>query len=133
MLRQFYFKLFCKNLVTNEELKRFGITDCVKCVTCCENDSIEHAFFDCQSLLKLCDESLQWFNSLHKIKVSLTSLLNAFSIYQHQTRIFLIITDKGFAFSSVKCKAVPLRLQTMQEKQGTSDLLSSLKQTNDFT
>ena len=25
-----------------------------------ENDSIEHAFFDCQSLLKLCDKSLQW-------------------------------------------------------------------------
>ena len=31
-------------------------------------------FFECQSFLKLSDESLQWFNSLHKIKVSLTSL-----------------------------------------------------------
>ena len=133
MLRKLYFKLWHRELVTNEEeLKGFGITDCVKCVMCCENDSIEHAFFDCQSLLKLCDscdKSLEWFNTLYKIKVSLTSLLNAFefSIYQHQTPIYLIITDKGFASSSVKCKAVPLCLQAMQEIQGTSDLLSSLK------
>jgi len=61
-LRQFYFKLLHRILVTNKELNRFGITDCVKCVMCGENDSIEHAFFDCQSLLKLCEESLQWFN-----------------------------------------------------------------------
>ena len=30
---------------------------------CNENDSIEHAFFECQSFKKLCDESLQWFNN----------------------------------------------------------------------
>ena len=67
-LRQFYFKLLHRILVTYKELNRFGITDCVKCVLCGENDSIEHAFFDCQSLLKLSgDESLQWFNSLHQI------------------------------------------------------------------
>lgn len=73
-LRQLYFKLLHRILVTNKELKRFGITDCEKCVTCGENDSIEHTFFECQSFLKLSDESLQWFNSYHKINVSLTSL-----------------------------------------------------------
>jgi len=35
--------------------------------------TIEHAFFDCQSLWKLYD-SLQWFNSLHQINVCLTLL-----------------------------------------------------------
>ena len=73
-LRQFYFKLLHRILVTNNELNRFGITDCVKCVLCGENDSTEHAFFDCQFLLKLCDKSIQWFNSLHQINVSLTLL-----------------------------------------------------------
>ena len=51
-LRQFYFKLLHRILVTNKELKRFGISDCDKCVMCGENDSIEHAFFECQSFLK---------------------------------------------------------------------------------
>ena len=69
-----YFKLLHRILVTNKELKQFGITDCEKCVMCSKNDSIEHAFFECQSFLKLTDESLQWFNSLHKINVCLTSL-----------------------------------------------------------
>jgi len=74
-LRQFYFKLLHRILVTNKELNWFGIpTDCVKCVLCHENDSIKHAFFDCQSFLKLCVESLQWFSNLHQINVSLTSL-----------------------------------------------------------
>ena len=59
-------------LVTNKELNRFGITDCDKCVMGGENDSIEYTFFECQSFLKLSDESLQWFNSLNKTNVSLT-------------------------------------------------------------
>ena len=46
-LRQFYFKLLHRILVTNKELKRFGITDCEKCVMCGENDSVEHTFFEC--------------------------------------------------------------------------------------
>ena len=52
-LRQFYFKLLHRILVTNKELTRFGITDCTMCVMCGENDSIEHTFFECRSFLKL--------------------------------------------------------------------------------
>ena len=69
-----FWKAWRDKIVTNKELKRFGITDCDKCVMCGENDSIEHTFFECQSFLKLSDESLQWFNSLNKINVSLISL-----------------------------------------------------------
>ena len=42
-LRQFCFKLLHRIVVTNKELKRFGIADYRKCVMCSENDSIEHA------------------------------------------------------------------------------------------
>jgi len=41
-LKQFYFKLLHRILVTNKELTRFGITDCTMCFMCGENDSIEH-------------------------------------------------------------------------------------------
>jgi len=113
-LRQFYFKLLHRILVTNKQLtgNQFGITDCVKCVLCGENDSIEHAFFDCQSLLKLCDKSLQWFNSLHQINVSLTRY-NAFSINFNNTNIpiFLITKQRICVFFCYNCKAIPLRLQ----------------------
>ena len=62
-LRQFCFKRLHRIVVTSKELKRFGITDYRKCLICSENDSIEHAFFECQSFKKSCDESLQWFNN----------------------------------------------------------------------
>jgi len=101
-------------LVTNKELNRFGITDCVKCVMCGENDSIEHAFFDCQSLLKLCEESLQWFNILHQINVSLTPL---------QCFLNLPTPNTDLSDSQTKdlcllllLKAIPLRLQNNAEE-----------------
>ena len=39
-LRQFYFKLLHRILVTNKELKYFGITNATKCAMCDEFDSI---------------------------------------------------------------------------------------------
>ena len=62
-LRQFCFKRLHRIVVTSKELKRFGTTDYRKSLICSENDSIEHAFFECQSFKKSCDESLQWFNN----------------------------------------------------------------------
>ena len=122
-LRQFYFKLLHRILVTNKELNRFGITDCVKCVMCGENDSIEHAFFDCQSLLKLCEESLQWFNILHQINVSLTPL-----------QCFLNLPTPNIDLSDSQTKDLCLLLlyakeyhyacKTMQKKQDTSEIIS---------
>ena len=118
-LRQFYFKLLHRILVTNKELNRFGITDCVKCVLCDENDSIEHAFFDCQSLLKLCDESRQRFNSLHQINVSLTPLqcFPNLPTPNNQTKDLrrLLLYAKQYHYA---CK-------TMQKKQDTSEFISN--------
>ena len=61
-------------MITKKELKRFGITNCMKCVMYNENASIENAFFECGQSKKLCDESLQRFNNFHNTNVSLTSL-----------------------------------------------------------
>ena len=124
-LRQFYFKLLHRILVTNKELKRFGITDCDKCVMCGKNDSIEHAFFECQSFMKLSDESLQWFNSLHKINVCLTSLqcflnlptpTNNLSDKQTKDLRLLLLYAKQYHYA---CK-------TMQKKQDSSEFISKV-------
>ena len=122
-LRQFYFKLLHRILVTNKELKRFGITDCDKCVMCSKNDSTEHSFFECESFLKLSDESLQWFNSLHKTNVSLTSLqcflnlptpTNNLSDKQTKDLRLLLLHAKQYHYA---CK-------TMQKEQDSSEFLS---------
>ena len=125
-LRQFYFKLLHRILVTNKELKCFGITDCVKCAMCGENDSIEHAFLECQSFLKLCDESLQWFNSVHNINFSLTPLqffLNlptpSTSLSNKQTKDLrrLLLYAKQYHYACI----------TMKKKVDTSELIIQLK------
>jgi len=122
-LRQFYFKLLHRILVTNKELNRFGITDCVKCVLCGENDSIEHAFFDCQSLLKLCDESLQWFNSLHQINVSLTLPQCFLNLPTPNTNLSNNQT-KDLGFLLLYAKQYHYACKTMQKKQDTSEFIS---------
>ena len=124
-LRQFYFKLLHRILVTNKELKCYGITDCVKCVMCGENDSIEHAFLECQSFLKLCNESLQWFNNVHKINVSLTPL-----------QFFLNLPTPSTSLSNKQTKDLRLLLlyakryhyacKTMQKKVDTSEFIFKL-------
>ena len=50
-LRQFHFKLLHRIVVTNKKLKRFVITDCIKCVMCSEDDSIEHVFLNVSLLI----------------------------------------------------------------------------------
>ena len=122
-LRQFYFKLLHRILVTNKELTRFGITDCTMCVMCGENDSIEHTFFECRSFLKLCDESLQWFNISHKTNIKPTPL-----------QVFLNLPTPAFNLSNKQTKDLCLLLlyvkqyhygcKSMQKKTDTSEFIS---------
>ena len=122
-LRQFYFKLLHRILVTNKELKRFGITDCDKCVMCGENDSIEHTFFECQSFLKLSDESLQWFNSLHKIDVNLTSLQYFLNLPTSTSNLSNKQT-KDLCLLLLYAKQYHYACKTMRKKQDSSELIS---------
>ena len=122
-LRQFYFKLLHRILVTNKELKRFGITDCDKCVMCSKNDSIEHSFFECQSFLKLSDESLQWFNSLHKTNVSLTSL-QCFLNLPSPTNNLSDKQTKDLRLLLLHAKQYHYACKTMQKEQHSSEFIS---------
>ena len=122
-LRQFYFKLLHRILVTNKELTRFGITDCNMCVMCGENDSIEHTFFECCSFLNLCDESIQWFNISYKTNIKLTPL-----------QVFLNLPTPAFNLSNKQTKDLCLLLlyvkqyhygcKSMQKKTDTSEFIS---------
>ena len=124
-LRQFYFKLLHRIPVTNKELKCFEINDCVKCVMCGENDSIEHAFLECQSFLKLCDESLQWFNNLYKINVSLTPLQFFLDLPAPSTSLSNKQT-KDFRLLLLYAKQCHYARKTMQKKVDTSEFISKL-------
>ena len=122
-LRQFYFKLLHRILVTNKELKRFGITDCDKCVMCGENDSIEHTFFECQLFLKLSDESLQWFNSLHKINISLTSNQYFLNLPTSTANLSYKQT-KDWGLLLLYAKQYHYACKIMRKKQDSSELIS---------
>ncbi len=65
-LRQFYFKLLHRILITRKELKRFGITDNDRCTECGRPDSLEHSFLQCQATLGLYNNILQRFNAQYK-------------------------------------------------------------------
>ena len=124
-LRQFYFKLLHRILITNKELKYFGITNATKCAMCDEFDSIEHAFLECQSLKKLCVESLQWFNDIHQTNINLTPLqiflnlitpLSTLSDKQSKELRLLLLYAKQYSYA---CK-------TMQKKIDTMEFISKL-------
>ena len=122
-LRQFYFKILHRIVATNKELKCFGITDCMKWVMCSENDSFEHAFFECQSFKKLCDESHQWFNNLHNTNVSLTSL----QIFLNLPTVTISLSDKqiqDLRLLLLHVKQYHYERKPMQEKATTSEFIS---------
>ena len=94
-----------------------------------------HKFFDCQSLLKLRDESLQWFSSILKIDASLTL---------QQCSLNLPPPNKNLSDKKTKdlrplllyAKQYHNACKTMQKKKillnSYRNLLSSLKWTTDL-
>jgi len=100
-----------------------GSPNTTKCVLCGVKDSIEHAFLNCQSLLKLCDESLQWFNSLHQINVSLTLLQCILNLPTPNTNLSDNQT-KDLRLLLLHAKQYHYAYKTMQKKQDTSEFIS---------
>jgi len=76
-----------------------------------------------QSLLKLCDESLQWFNSLHQINVSLTSLQCFLNLPTPNTNLFDSRT-KDLRLLLLYAKQYHYACKTMQKKQDTFEFIS---------
>ena len=87
---------------------------------CDEFDSIEHAFLECQSLKKLCVESLQWFNDTHQTNINLTPLqiflnlitpLSTLSDKQSKELHLLLLYAKQYSYV---CKTMQKKIDTME-------------------
>ena len=61
-LREFYFKLLHRIVVTKRELHLFGIENEMLCIYCRENDSIIHTFSNCHWSREFFLEVIKWFN-----------------------------------------------------------------------
>ena len=64
-LREFHFKFLHRIIVTKKELYRFGIKQDSDCLYCGNEDSIEHAFINCQFSKALLRRVIQWFNNVN--------------------------------------------------------------------
>ena len=61
-MREFYFKLIHRIVVTKKELFFFGIEDDMFCLFCQEPDSISHTFLNCRWSIQFYSEVIKWFN-----------------------------------------------------------------------
>ena len=61
-LREFYFKLLHRIVVTRRELHFFGLEKDPLCIYCQENDSIFHTFCNCHWSKEFYSEVIKWFN-----------------------------------------------------------------------
>ena len=61
-LREFYFKLLHRIVVTKKELFLFGLAEDAKCIYCETNDSIIHTFHNCNWSQLFFLEVIKWFN-----------------------------------------------------------------------
>ena len=61
-LREFYFKLLDRNVVTKRELFTYGIAENALCPRCKQNDSIIHTFCNCHWTTSFFSEVIKWFN-----------------------------------------------------------------------
>ena len=61
-LREFYFKLLHRIVVTKKELFLFGVVEDINCPYCEMNDSIIHTFHNCNWSQLFFSEVIKWFN-----------------------------------------------------------------------
>ena len=71
-LREFYFKLLHRIVVTKKELFLFGKAEDTKCPYCEMNDSIIHTFHSCNWSQLFFSEVIKWFNEENVTSFSLS-------------------------------------------------------------
>ena len=71
-LREFYFKLLHRIVVTRKELFLFGVTEDAKCSYCEMNDSIIHTFYNCNWSQLFFSEVIKWFNKENATSLTLS-------------------------------------------------------------
>ncbi|KAL9978329.1 hypothetical protein ACROYT_G015829, partial [Oculina patagonica] len=72
-LREFYYKLIHRIVVTKKELNLYGITHNNRCFYCGEPDSALHTFQECSETISFHNKVLLWFNGMHNTSISPTS------------------------------------------------------------
>ena len=71
-LREFYFKLLHRIVVTQKELFLFGVAEDAKCPYCEMNDSIIHTFYNCNWSQLFFAEVIKWFNEENATSLTLS-------------------------------------------------------------
>ena len=71
-LKEFYFKLVHRILVSKKELHLYGITANPNCTFCGQPDSIGHTFIECPNSKQFFNEVLQYFNQENVTSYSLS-------------------------------------------------------------
>ena len=71
-LREFYFKLLHRIVVTKKELFLFGVAEDAKCPCCEMNDSIIHTFYNCNWSQLFFAEVIKWFNKENATSLTLS-------------------------------------------------------------
>ena len=73
-LKEFYFKLLHRIVVTKKELFLFGMEDNSKCQYCEMNDSIIHTIHNCNWSQLFFSEVIKWFNKENSTSFSLSPI-----------------------------------------------------------
>ena len=71
-LKEFYFNLVHRILVSKKELHLYGITDNPNCTFCGQPDSMSHTFIECPNSKQFFNEVLQYFNQVNVTSFSLS-------------------------------------------------------------
>ena len=72
-VREFYFKLLHRIVVSKRELFTYGIAKHVLCPYCKQNDSIIHTFCNCHRTKWIFSEVIKWFNDENATSFALFS------------------------------------------------------------
>ena len=102
-LREFYFKLLHRIVVTKKELFLFGIADDANCPLCETCDSIIHTFHSCNWSQLFFSEVIKWFNNENGTSFTLspTELIFGKKV-DNRTKNFSIIKKLNFTFLYAK-------------------------------
>lgn len=82
-LREFYFKLLHRIIVTKKELFLYGIENNMTCMYCQESDSISHSFIHCNWSKEFFSEVIKWFNKENDTSFSLSTIEQLFGKLQN--------------------------------------------------
>ena len=124
-LREFYFKLLHRIVVTKKELFLFGIADDANCPLCETCDSIIHTFHSCNWSQLFFSEVIKWFNKENGTSFTLspTELIFGKKV-DNRTKNFSTIKKLNFTFLYAKYYLYNQKLR--REELSVSEFIANL-------